>query len=190
MHRVAVTRAEFDVLLRDRGVLRRVNQALRGCLEAAAGRGFGVDDLRQVFLVGGSCLIPAVRDIVALHFDPDVVRLDRSPPARPGSREAASCTTTSSTTTPSGTSTARRGRTSSRRWSRRAPPTRRPSPSGRSRSRRCTTGSGGWGWPSTSSRTPPTATPAPSWRSPSTRAAAPAPWPSPRSSARSARCCG
>ncbi|MFI0404786.1 Hsp70 family protein [Actinomadura sp. 3N508] len=76
-HQVTVTRAEFDALLRDKGVLRRVNQALRGCLESAAARGFGVADLRQVFLVGGSCLIPAVQDVIALHFDPGIVRLDR-----------------------------------------------------------------------------------------------------------------
>ncbi|MEE1939996.1 Hsp70 family protein [Streptomyces sp. TRM 70361] len=76
-HRVTVTRGEFDALLRDKGVLRRVNQALRSCLDAAAARGFGADDLRSVFLVGGSCLIPAVRDLVHLHFDPEVVRMDR-----------------------------------------------------------------------------------------------------------------
>ncbi|WUI00847.1 Hsp70 family protein [Spirillospora sp. NBC_00431] len=75
-HRVTVTRAEFDALLRDKGVLRRINQALRACLESASSRGYGVDDIRQVFLVGGSCLIPAVQDVVALHFDPDVVRLE------------------------------------------------------------------------------------------------------------------
>lgn len=193
-HRVTVTRAEFDALLRDKGVLRRINQALRACLESASSRGYGVDDIRQVFLVGGSCLIPAVQDVVALHFDPDVVRLESPLEAvatgAAGIAGEVSCTTTSSTTTRSGTSTARRARTSSRRWSRRAPRTRHRSPSGRSPSRRCTTGSGGLASPSTSSRTPPTATREPSWRSPSTPAAAPAPWPSPRSSARSARCCG
>lgn len=77
LHRVAVTRGEFDALLRDNGVLRRINQALRACLHAAAERGFGTGDIRQLFLVGGSCLIPAVQDLVHLHFDPEVVRLDR-----------------------------------------------------------------------------------------------------------------
>jgi len=77
VHRVAVTRGEFDALLRDKGVLRRVNQALRGCLDTAAARGFATDDIRQVFLVGGTCLVPAVQDVVHLHFDPDVVRMDR-----------------------------------------------------------------------------------------------------------------
>ncbi|GGL06142.1 Hsp70 family protein [Streptomyces flaveus] len=76
-HQVTVTRGEFDALLRDKGVLRRVNQALRSCLDAASSRGYGIDDIRQVFLVGGSCLIPAVQDVVHLHFDPEVVRLDR-----------------------------------------------------------------------------------------------------------------
>ncbi|MGP4009381.1 Hsp70 family protein, partial [Streptomyces sp. 4N124] len=61
----------------DKGVLRRINQALRSCLDSATGRGFGSEDIRGVFLVGGSCLIPAVQDLVHLHFDPEVVRLDR-----------------------------------------------------------------------------------------------------------------
>lgn len=77
VHEVTVTRGEFDALLRDKGVLRRVNQALRACLDSAAARGFGADDIRHVFLVGGSCLLPAVQDVVHLHFDPEVVRLDR-----------------------------------------------------------------------------------------------------------------
>ncbi|NUU25222.1 MAG: Hsp70 family protein [Streptomycetaceae bacterium] len=77
LHRVTVTRAEFDALLRDKGVLRRVNQALRACLDSASARGYGTADIRHVFLVGGSCLIPAVQDLVHLHFDPEVVRLDR-----------------------------------------------------------------------------------------------------------------
>ncbi|WP_328441851.1 Hsp70 family protein [Streptomyces sp. NBC_00444] len=77
VHQVTVTRGEFDALLRDKGVLRRINQALRSCLDLAATRGFGTDDIRGVFLVGGSCLIPAVQDLVHLHFDPEVVRLDR-----------------------------------------------------------------------------------------------------------------
>ncbi|WP_049572691.1 Hsp70 family protein [Streptomyces sp. SBT349] len=77
VHHIPVTRGEFDALLRDKGVLRRVNQALMACLDAAAARGFGTEDIRQVFLVGGSCLIPAVQDIVRLHFDPEVIRLER-----------------------------------------------------------------------------------------------------------------
>ncbi|MGP3971713.1 Hsp70 family protein [Streptomyces sp. 6N223] len=74
---VTVTRGEFDALLRDKGVLRRVNQALRSALDAASARGYPAADIRQLFLVGGSCLIPAVQDVIQLHFDPEVVRLDR-----------------------------------------------------------------------------------------------------------------
>ncbi|GHJ38677.1 Hsp70 family protein [Streptomyces sp. TS71-3] len=77
VHRTTVTRARFDALLRDKGVLRRVNQALGATLDAAAARGYGTGEIRHVFLVGGTCLIPAVQDLVHLHFDPEVVRLDR-----------------------------------------------------------------------------------------------------------------
>lgn len=76
-HRVEITRADFEKLLRDKDVLGRVNRALRKVLDGAAAKGYPAGEIAGVFLVGGTSLIPAVQDLLRLQFDPDVVRLDR-----------------------------------------------------------------------------------------------------------------
>ncbi|MEO3840588.1 Hsp70 family protein [Streptomyces sp. B22F1] len=76
-HRIPVTRAEFDHLLREADILGRVNRALRKALEGAAVRGYPSAELAGAFLVGGTSLIPAVQDLVRLHLDPGVLHLDR-----------------------------------------------------------------------------------------------------------------
>ncbi|MEU6039049.1 Hsp70 family protein [Actinomadura sp. NPDC047616] len=76
-YRCEITRAEFERLLRDKDILGRVNRALRKALDGAAAAGFPAEDLAQVFLVGGTSLVPAVQDVLRLHFPPDVIRMDR-----------------------------------------------------------------------------------------------------------------
>lgn len=72
-----ITRPRFEQLLRDKDVLGRVNRALRKALEAAAAKGCPADEFAGVFLVGGTSLIPAVRDLVHLQFEPERVHQDR-----------------------------------------------------------------------------------------------------------------
>lgn len=72
-----LTRADFDRLLRDRDVLGRLNRTLRKVLDTAAAKGYPAETVQQVFLVGGSSLIPAVQDLLRLQFDPRIVRVDR-----------------------------------------------------------------------------------------------------------------
>lgn len=72
-----VTRADFDRLLAEKEVLRRVNRALRRTLDSAAARGYTAEDIGNVFLVGGSSLIPAVQEQLRMQFDTDVLHLDR-----------------------------------------------------------------------------------------------------------------
>lgn len=72
-----VTRAEFETLLRDSGVIRKVNSALHSALNRAAAKGVNADDLSNVFMVGGSSLIPAVRNVLLDLFPSDIVHLDR-----------------------------------------------------------------------------------------------------------------
>lgn len=74
---VAVTRSEFEALLRDSGVIRKVNSALHGALNRAASKGIQLDDLSNVYMVGGSSLIPAVRNVLLDLFPADIVHLDR-----------------------------------------------------------------------------------------------------------------
>lgn len=72
-----LTRTEFERLLRDRDVLGRFNRTLRRTLDTAAARGHPADGIGHVFLVGGTCLVPAVQDVVRTQFDPGIVHLDR-----------------------------------------------------------------------------------------------------------------
>ncbi|HEX6358153.1 Hsp70 family protein [Actinophytocola sp.] len=76
-YRTEVTRSRFERLLRDKDVLGRANRALRRALEGAAAKGYPADGFAGVFLVGGTSLIPAVRDLVNLQFEPELVHLDR-----------------------------------------------------------------------------------------------------------------
>ncbi|GAB2578884.1 Hsp70 family protein [Streptomyces capparidis] len=76
-YRAEVTRAGFEALLRDKDVLGRVGRVLRRTLDTASAAGFPADEIAQVFLVGGSSLIPAVQDLLRWQFPPDVLRLDR-----------------------------------------------------------------------------------------------------------------
>lgn len=76
-YRARITRAEFERLLRDKDILGRAGRGLRKALDAAAARGYPADEIAAVFLVGGSSLIPAVRDLVRMQFDPALVHLER-----------------------------------------------------------------------------------------------------------------
>ncbi len=76
-YRYPLTRSRFERLLRDNDILGRVNRALRKALDGAAARGYPAEQITGVFLVGGSCLIPAVQDLVHLQFAPQIVHLDR-----------------------------------------------------------------------------------------------------------------
>jgi molecular chaperone DnaK (HSP70) len=75
--KIALTRADFERLLRDKDILSRVNRALRKTLDGAAAKGYPSTEIAAVFLVGGSSLIPAVQDLLRMQFDPGTVHLDR-----------------------------------------------------------------------------------------------------------------
>ena len=74
---VDVTRSQFDTLLRDSGVIRKVNLALQTALNRAAAKGVTADQISNVYMVGGSSLIPAIRNILLDQFPADIVHLDR-----------------------------------------------------------------------------------------------------------------
>jgi molecular chaperone DnaK len=76
-YRREITRAEFERLLRERDILGKVGRGLRKALDVAAAKGYPADMIAGVFLVGGSCLIPAVQDVIRLQFDPAIVYLDQ-----------------------------------------------------------------------------------------------------------------
>jgi molecular chaperone DnaK (HSP70) len=74
---IDVTRSQFETLLRDSGVIRKINSALHGALNRAAAKGVHAEDLSNVYMVGGSSLIPAVRNVLLDLFPSEIVHLDR-----------------------------------------------------------------------------------------------------------------
>ncbi|MFI9549597.1 Hsp70 family protein [Streptomyces sp. NPDC052016] len=76
-YRLDLSRGDFEALLRERDVLGRVGRALRKTLDSASAAGYPAAEISQVFLVGGSSLIPAVQELLRWQFAPEVLRLDR-----------------------------------------------------------------------------------------------------------------
>lgn len=72
-----VTRDGFTGLLREADILGRVGRAFRKALDTAAAKGHPADSLRYLFLVGGSSLLPQVREVLTLQVDPALLRQDR-----------------------------------------------------------------------------------------------------------------
>jgi molecular chaperone DnaK (HSP70) len=67
----------FESILEARQLLEQVRQALDAVLAIAIGKGIRKADIEQVLLVGGSCLIPAVQQLVLSYFGRQRVRLDQ-----------------------------------------------------------------------------------------------------------------
>lgn len=74
---VEVTRNQFETLMRDSGLIRKVNMALQNALNRAAAKGVNAEDLANVYMVGGSSLIPVVRNVLLDRFPTEMIRLDR-----------------------------------------------------------------------------------------------------------------
>ena len=72
-----LSRQKFTGLLRDKDILGRFNRALRKVLDSATAAGHPAGSFSAVFLVGGTCLIPAIQDLVKLTFDPSIVACER-----------------------------------------------------------------------------------------------------------------
>lgn len=77
LYRTDFSRHDFETLLRERDVLGRVGRALRKTLDSASSAGYPAEEISQVFLVGGSSLMPAVQELLRWQFAPEVLRLDR-----------------------------------------------------------------------------------------------------------------
>jgi molecular chaperone DnaK (HSP70) len=72
-----LNRDRFESILEARQLLEQVRQALDAVLAIAIGKGIRKADIEQVLLVGGSCLIPAVQQLVLSYFGRQRVRLDQ-----------------------------------------------------------------------------------------------------------------
>lgn len=74
---LALSREEFESLLRDRFFFGQLDEAMTQVLQQARRQGIEAGDIDAVLMVGGTCQIPAVRQWVLRYFDADRVALDR-----------------------------------------------------------------------------------------------------------------
>jgi molecular chaperone DnaK (HSP70) len=72
-----LNRDRLEEILENRQLLEQVRQALDEVLAVALSKGIGKSDIEQVLLVGGSCLIPAIQQLVLSYFGRQRVRLNK-----------------------------------------------------------------------------------------------------------------
>ena len=76
-HDLKLNRDDFAEILESRQLLEQVRQSLDEVLSIALYKGINKADIEQVLLVGGSCLIPAVQQLIVSYFGRMRVKLDK-----------------------------------------------------------------------------------------------------------------
>lgn len=72
-----LSRAKFEEILEHRQLLEQLRQALDEVIGLALNKGISKGDIEQVLLVGGTCLIPAVYNLVISYFGRQKVKMDK-----------------------------------------------------------------------------------------------------------------
>ncbi|TVQ48732.1 MAG: Hsp70 family protein [Gloeocapsa sp. DLM2.Bin57] len=76
-HELVLERGKLAEILESRQMLQQLRDALDEILEIARNKGIKKADIEQVLLVGGSCLIPTVQQLIVSYFGQDRVRLNK-----------------------------------------------------------------------------------------------------------------
>ncbi|NEQ65232.1 MAG: Hsp70 family protein [Symploca sp. SIO2D2] len=76
-HELLLSREELEEILESRQLLEQLRQALDEVLAIAYSQGITKSKIEQVLLVGGSCLLPAVQQLVISYFGKGKVKLDK-----------------------------------------------------------------------------------------------------------------
>lgn len=76
-HDLHLTQAELADILEERQLLEQLRQAIDDVLVHALAKGVNKANIEQVLLVGGSCQIPAVQQLVTTYFGRNKVKLDK-----------------------------------------------------------------------------------------------------------------
>ncbi len=76
-HELQLNQGEFAEILEERQLLEQLRGALDEVLAIALSKGISKADIEQVLLVGGSCQIPAVQQLVISYFGRQKVKLDK-----------------------------------------------------------------------------------------------------------------
>ncbi len=69
-HSWHLTRAELEQILASQQLLAQLRDALEEVLVIANSQGIGKDEIDRVLLVGGTCQIPTVQQLISSYFDP------------------------------------------------------------------------------------------------------------------------
>ena len=72
-----LTRSQLEDILETRQLLEQVRQSLDEVLAIAHSKGISKAEIEQVLLVGGSCLIPSVQQLIGSYFGRQRVKLDK-----------------------------------------------------------------------------------------------------------------
>ena len=76
-HELQLSREKLEEILESHQLLEQLRQALDEVLAIAFSQGINKSQIEQVLLVGGSCLIPAVQQLVISYFGRHRVKLDK-----------------------------------------------------------------------------------------------------------------
>lgn len=76
-HELQLQRDELAEILEDRQLLEQLRDCIDEVLAIALTKGIGKTDIEQVLLVGGTCQIPAVQQLVNAYFGRGRVKLDK-----------------------------------------------------------------------------------------------------------------
>ncbi|MGK7875541.1 MAG: Hsp70 family protein [Xenococcaceae cyanobacterium] len=76
-HDLQLSRDSLEEILENRQLLEQLRNTLDEVLTIALGKGIGKSEIEQVLLVGGSCLIPAVQQLIFSYFGRGRVRLNK-----------------------------------------------------------------------------------------------------------------
>ncbi|MDB9373905.1 Hsp70 family protein [Nodularia sphaerocarpa] len=76
-YELKITREKLEEILEYRQFLQELRDALDEVLGFALRKGFAKNDIEQVLLVGGSCLIPAVQQLIISYFGKSKVKLNK-----------------------------------------------------------------------------------------------------------------
>lgn len=76
-YEIQLSRSQLEEILEARQLLEQLRQAIDETLAIALSKGIAKSDIEQVLLVGGSCLIPAVQQLIVSYFGRQRVKMDK-----------------------------------------------------------------------------------------------------------------
>lgn len=73
---ISLNRSQLEAILENNQLLEQLREALEEIMMIALSKGIKKSEIEQVLLVGGTCLIPAIQQLIQLYFGKNKVKLD------------------------------------------------------------------------------------------------------------------